>query len=156
GDQKARMDNFAYTTENELAAMRAAKRLGAGYVALVKARLASVRQAPNTKALLETVPSEFRSDPRYPFPPIPQPRREEKYPEAAQIMLSVTRDAARLYNLDEWWVERRLIARKMLDMTEFKTAYLIARDAALPNRDIYKTEQEFTAGWIALRFLNDP
>ncbi|WP_204306737.1 hypothetical protein, partial [Klebsiella pneumoniae] len=38
----------------------------------------------------------------------------------------------------------------------YKTAYLIARDAALPNRDIYKTEQLFTAGWIALRFLNDP
>ena len=37
-----------------------------------------------------------------------------------------------------------------------RNAYLIARDAALPARDIYKTEQEFTAGWIALRFLNDP
>src|SRR5216684_3020070 len=27
---------------------------------------------------------------------------------------------------------------------------------AIPARDIYKTEQEFTAGWIALRFLKDP
>ena len=71
-------------------------------------------------------------------------------------MLSAPRDPARLYNLDEWWVERRLLARKMIDSSEFKTAYLIARDAALPSRDIYKTEQEFTAGWIALRFLNDP
>ena len=44
----------------------------------------------------------------------------------------------------------------MLDIGEHRTAYLIARDAALPSRDIYKTEQEFTAGWIALRFLNDP
>jgi soluble lytic murein transglycosylase len=44
----------------------------------------------------------------------------------------------------------------MLDIGEYRTAYLIARDAALPARDIYKTEQEFTAGWIALRFLNEP
>ena len=44
----------------------------------------------------------------------------------------------------------------MLDVGEHRTAYLIARDAALPSRDIYKTEQEFTAGWIALRFLKDP
>ena len=44
----------------------------------------------------------------------------------------------------------------MIDAGEYRTAYLIARDAALPARDIYKTEQEFTAGWIALRFLNDP
>jgi soluble lytic murein transglycosylase len=49
-----------------------------------------------------------------------------------------------------------LLARKMLDGNEPRTAYLIARDAALPQKDIYKTEQEFTAGWIALRFLNDP
>src|SRR3954465_1382904 len=44
----------------------------------------------------------------------------------------------------------------MLDSGENRNAYLIARDAALPARDIYKTEQEFTAGWIALRFLTDP
>src|SRR5260370_8162253 len=44
----------------------------------------------------------------------------------------------------------------MLDIGEHRTAYLIARDAALPARDIYKTEQEFTAGWISLRFLKDP
>jgi soluble lytic murein transglycosylase len=35
-------------------------------------------------------------------------------------------------------------------------AYLIARDAALPSRDIYKIEQEFTASWIALRLLKYP
>ena len=71
-------------------------------------------------------------------------------------MLSAPKDAARLHNVDEWWIERRLLARKMLDIGERRTAYLIARDGALPARDIYKTEQEFTAGWIALRFLTDP
>jgi len=156
GDQKARMDAFAYTTENEAAAIRAAKRLGAGYVALVKARLASVRKAANAKTLLEAVPRELHGDTGYVFATIQQLRREEKYPEAAQLMLSAPRDPARLYNLNEWWIERRLISRKMIDLGEYKTAYLIARDAALPTRDIYKTEQEFTAGWIALRFLNDP
>ena len=156
GDQKARMDNFAYTTENELAALRAAKRLGAGYVALVKARLASVSRAPNAKALLEAVPYELRSDTGYLFARIQQLRREEKYAEEAQLIMSAPRDPNRLYNLDEWWIERRLAARKMIDLGEYKSAYLIARDAALPTRDIYKTEQEFTSGWIALRFLNDP
>ncbi|MCJ9736497.1 lytic transglycosylase domain-containing protein, partial [Bradyrhizobium sp. PRIMUS42] len=37
GDQKARMDTLLYGSENE-AALRAAKRLGAGYIALAKAR----------------------------------------------------------------------------------------------------------------------
>lgn len=155
GDQKARMDTLLYGSEHE-AALRAAKRLGAGYVALAKARIASFRKAPNTRALLEQVPRELHSDPGFIFSKIQLLRREEKFAEAAQLMLSAPKDPGRLYNLDEWWIERRLLARKMIDTEEFRSAYLIARDAALPTRDIYKTEQEFTAGWIALRFLNDP
>jgi soluble lytic murein transglycosylase len=156
GDHKARMDKLLYTTENEAAAMRAAKRLGAGYVALAKARLAAVKKAENTKALLDAVPHELHGDAGYLFSKIQLLRRDEKFTDAAQLMLGAPKDAARLYNLDEWWVERRLLARKMIDAGEYRSAYLIARDAALPTRDIYKTEQEFTAGWIALRFLNDP
>ncbi|MDA9392938.1 lytic transglycosylase [Bradyrhizobium sp. CCBAU 45394] len=155
GDQKARMDTLLYGSENE-AALRAAKRLGAGYIALAKARIASVKKAPNARALLEAVPRELHNDPGFLFSKIQLLRREEKFAEAAQLMLSAPKDPNRLYNLDEWWIERRLLARKMIDTEEFRSAYLIARDAALPSRDIYKTEQEFTAGWIALRFLNDP
>jgi peptidoglycan lytic transglycosylase len=154
-DHKARMDLLLYGTETE-AALRAAKRLGSGYQALAKARIAVTRKAPNSKALLDAVPSELHSDPGYMFSRIQLLRREEKFVEAARLMLAAPRDPGRLYNLDEWWIERRLLSRKMLDVGEHRTAYLIARDAALPARDIYKTEQEFTAGWIALRFLNDP
>jgi soluble lytic murein transglycosylase len=155
GDQKARMDLMLYGSE-QAAAMRAAKRLGSAEVALAKARLACNHKASNTRALLEAVPSELHGDAGYIFCKIQLLRREEKFAEAAQLMLNAPRDPGRLYNVDEWWVERRLLARKMLDIGERRTAYLIARDAALPARDIYKTEQEFTAGWIALRFLNDP
>ena len=153
GDQKARMDSMLYGSEQE-AGMRAAKRIG--QVALAKARNAAYRKASNTRALLDAVPRELHGDPGYMFSRIQLLRREEKFQEAAQLMLAAPRDPHRLYNLDEWWVERRLLSRKMLDVGEHRTAYLIARDAALPSRDIYKTEQEFTAGWIALRFLHDP
>jgi soluble lytic murein transglycosylase len=155
GDHKARMDLLLYGSEQE-AALRAAKRLGGNQVALAKARMAAYRKAPNTKALLDAVPHELHGDPGYIFSKIQLLRREEKFAEAAQLMLSAPKDPGRLYNLDEWWIERRLLSRKMLDVGEHRTAYLIARDAALPARDIYKTEQEFTAGWIALRFLTDP
>ena len=155
GDQKARMDLLLYGSEHE-AAMRAAKRLGSSEVALAKARIAAYRKASNTRALLEAVPRELHGDPGYVFSRIQLLRREEKFTEAAQLMMGAPKDPGRLYNLDEWWIERRLLSRKMIDVGEHRTAYLIARDAALPARDIYKTEQEFTAGWIALRFLNDP
>ncbi len=32
----------------------------------------------------------------------------------------------------------------------------MARDAAPPTKENYRVEHEFTAGWIALRFLKDP
>jgi len=155
GDHKARMDFFLYGSEHEVA-LRAAKRLGASQVALAKARIAAYRKASNTRALLDAVPRELHGDPGFIFSQIQLLRREEKYAEAARLMLGAPKDPGRLFNVDEWWIERRLLSRKMLDVGEHRTAYLIARDAALPARDIYKTEQEFTAGWIALRFLTDP
>src|SRR5438105_6153841 len=156
GDHKARMDTLLYGTEQEAGGMRAAKRLGSGHVALAKARIAANKKSSNLRTLLDAVPQELHSDPGYMFARIQWLRREEKFHEAAQLMLAAPKDPNRLHNLNEWWIERRLLARKMLDVGEHRTAYLIARDAALPSRDIYKTEQEFTAGWIALRFLKDP
>jgi soluble lytic murein transglycosylase len=121
GDQKARMDSLLYGSEHE-AALRAAKRLGAGYVALAKARIASYKKAPNTRALLEAVPHELHNDAGFMFSKIQLLRREEKFAEAAQLMLAAPKDPNRLYNLDEWWIERRLLARKMIDTEEFRTA----------------------------------
>ncbi|MEZ5820024.1 MAG: lytic transglycosylase domain-containing protein [Xanthobacteraceae bacterium] len=156
GDHRARMDALLYGNESEAAGMRAARRLGSGHVALAKARIAANHKGGNLKALLNAVPRELHADPGYLLARIQMLRRDDKFAEAAQLMLSAPKDPARLHNLNEWWIERRLLARKMIDTNEFRTAYLIARDSALPSRDIYKTEQEFTAGWIALRFLNDP
>lgn len=155
GDHKARMDLLLYSSDHD-SALRAAKRLGAGHMALAKARIAAFKRASNTRAMLDAVPRDLQSDPGYIFSRIQLLRREEKFEDAARLMLAAPKDPGRLYNLDEWWIERRLLARKMIDVGEYRSAYLIARDAALPARDIYKTEQEFTAGWIALRFLKDP
>src|SRR5260221_4791707 len=109
------MDNLLYGTEQEAGGMRAAKRLGSGHVALAKARIASNRKASNAKALLEAVPSELRGDTGYIFSKIQLFRREEKFAEAAQLMMSAPKEPARLFNVDEWWIERRLLSRKMID-----------------------------------------
>ncbi len=155
GDHKARMDMLCYGSDSD-GALRAARRLGAGYVALARARIAAAKRDSNAKALLSSVPSELQSDPGHIFARIQLLRRDDKIVEAGQLMLSAPRDQSRLHNVDEWWIERRLVARKLLDIGQPRLAYQVARDAVLPDRDIYKTEQEFTAGWIALRFLNDP
>jgi soluble lytic murein transglycosylase len=154
-DHKARMDALLYGDSYE-AALRAARRLGDDEVALAKARIAVARRASNARALLEAVPRALHGDAGYMFSKIQWLRHNDHVEEAGRLMLAAPRDPARLYNLDEWWIERRVLARALLDIGDYRSAYVIARDAALPSRDVYKTQQEFTAGWIALRFLKDP
>ena len=61
-----------------------------------------------------------------------------------------------LADLNQWWQEARILVRKLLDDGDLRTAYRIARDAAPPPRGYFRADQYFTAGWIALRFLDDP
>jgi soluble lytic murein transglycosylase len=154
-DHKARMDYLLFT-DDTAGAMRAAQRVGPAQVAIAKARAAVDDKAGNAKALLDAVPQEAHGDASYLYGRIQHLRRADKIAEATQLIMRAPRDPAKLGNPDEWWIERRLVARKLLDLGDHQSAYAVARDAGLPARDVYKTEQEFTAGWIALRFLNDP
>jgi soluble lytic murein transglycosylase len=61
-----------------------------------------------------------------------------------------------LQDTDEWWRERRVLARKLLDLGKFQTAYQVVRDAARPATESYRADFHFMSGWIALRYLNDP
>src|SRR5205807_7425448 len=136
--------------------MQMARRLGAVEMAIARARAAVITKAGNAGQLLDAVPEEGRGDPGYMFSRIQWLRRNERIPEAVGLLLAAPRDPAVLHNLDEWWIERRLICRKLLDLGDPQTAYQMARDAVPPPRENYRGEHQFTAGWIALRFLNDP
>jgi soluble lytic murein transglycosylase len=154
-DHKARMDRRFYDDDTD-AGMRMARLLGGTELAIGKAREAVSDKSSKAHALLEAVPAEARHDAGYLFSRAQWLRRNDKFAEAAKLMLSAPRNAAQLHNLDEWWVERRLIARALLDAGDHQTAYRIARDAVSPPKELYRAEHEFTAGWIALRFLKDP
>jgi soluble lytic murein transglycosylase len=155
GDHKARMDRRLYAEDIE-EATRSAQRLGASQVALTKARAAVVNKAPNAKALLDAVPADARNDAAYIFAMAQWLRRNDKIAEAAQWMLKAPNSHAAIHDPEEWWTERRLLARKLLDIGEPQTAFRISSAAALPEKEHPKVEALFTSGWIAFRFLNDP
>ena len=114
-DYKARMERRLYANDNETA-MRMARRLGGADLAIAKARIALNGKAGNAKALLAAVPADAHHDPGYIFAKLQLLRREDKIAEAGQLMLTAPRDPGRIYDTDEWWVERRLLARKLLDI----------------------------------------
>ena len=70
-------------------------------------------------------------------------------------MLKAPRDKTALVDPDEWWTERRVLARELVDHGDIKTAYQIvaAHSAEQPNNIV---DAEFHAGWYALRGLDDP
>jgi soluble lytic murein transglycosylase len=152
-DDKARMDGRLYVGDDD-AAMRAAEHLDAGNVAIAKARIAVNRNAGDAKDLLASVPTAAQHDPGYVFSLIQYLRHTNNIKDAAAWMLAAPRDSNELINTDQWWIERRLIARKLLDLGDGRTAYEIADGAATPTTENHRAEQQFTAGWIALEFLH--
>jgi soluble lytic murein transglycosylase len=154
-DDKARMDARLYLGDDD-AAMRAAHHLDAANFAIARARAAVNRKSPDAKDLLASVPTAVQHDPGYMFSLIQWLRHNDKIKDAAQWMLAAPRDPDQLINLDQWWLERRLIARKLLDLGEAKIAYEIAAAGAPPPTENYRADQQFTAGWIALEFLHQP
>ncbi|MBO0755317.1 MAG: lytic transglycosylase domain-containing protein, partial [Bradyrhizobiaceae bacterium] len=153
-DDKARMASRFYANDND-AALRAAERLGGMDLAIAQAWMAVNTKAANANTLIEAVPVSAREDAGYMFSRVQWLRHNNRIAEAGQLMLTAPRDPAQLYDVDEWWIERRVLARKLLDIGESKSAYLIVRDAAQPTKENYRVDQMFTTGWIALRFLHD-
>ncbi|MDQ0506934.1 lytic transglycosylase domain-containing protein [Xanthobacter agilis] len=154
-DHKLRADRFSYKPDTERA-LRAASRAGSDVVALTKARLAIARKEPNGSALLAAVPFTLANDPAYLFAKAQLLRRADKPQEAARALLGGAAEAEANADPDEWWIERRLVARELLDAGDPQTAYKVAATGVTPKADNYRAEQQFTAGWIALRFLKDP
>jgi soluble lytic murein transglycosylase len=154
-DDKARMDIRLYAEDDD-AGLRAAHHLDSDEFAIAKARAAVINKAGNAKALLEAVPAAAQHDAGYMFSRIQWLRHADKVDEASRWMNAAPHDPAVLHDVDQWWVERRLVARKLLDAGDYKLAYETANDAAPPINENYRSEQQFTAGWIALRFLHEP
>ena len=154
-DDKARMD-VRFDLDDAEAGLRAARQLGDTALAIAKARAAVAEKSPKANALLDEVPAAARQDPGYIFSRAQWLRRLDKVSEAARWMTGAPREAEKLGDVDQWWIERRLLARKLLDLGDSKLAYQVANGAATPNNENYRAEQQFTAGWIALRFLRDP
>jgi len=154
-DHKARMDQRFYAEDVE-AGMRAANRLGGDELAIGRARAAVIKRLNNAKALLDAVPVNARRDPGYVFARVQWLRKENKPAEAGKLILTVPQDPETLVDLNQWWVERRLLVRTLLDDGDPHTAYRVAREAAVPPQGNYRVDYYFTSGWIALRYLHDP
>ncbi len=150
-DHRFRMHKLLYNDRVRAAERVAAK---AKQFSLAKARAAVIRKQSNAGRLLEAVAPSSKLDTAYFFARIEYARRSGKYTKAANLLLQAPRDPSLLVDPDEWWIERRVVSREMLELGKPRLAYRIAAEhSAQSARDII--DAEFHAGWYALRFLND-
>lgn len=156
-DHKARMDMLLYNGESS-AALRVAKRLGGNEIKLAEARVAVSRRSKSAGSALDRLPEDVRTDPGYVLSRVQWNRRAGKDEFAAKLLIDADIDDDQLVDPDEWALERRIIARELLETgnpEHIKTAYeLVSRHAA--ESAIDRLENEWHAGWIALRYLKDP
>jgi soluble lytic murein transglycosylase len=154
-DHRARMDRRIGAKDFGMA-MRAAKRLGDDEVAIVKACAAAEANSSNGGALLDGVPGEARRDLGYALCRLHWLLRHDGVTAAVKLVLASPREDLPNQDTDEWWRERRVLARKLIDLRDPETAYRVVHEAAPPANPYYRAEFHFMAGWIALRFLGDP
>ena len=155
-DHRARMGKRIGAKDLD-GARRAAKLLGGDDdLAIVKACAAVRGKADKAKDTLDAVAAEARGDLGYTLCRIQWMLAEKRIDDAARLMLAAAPETMALQDTDQWWRERRMLARKLLDEGKFQTAYDVIRPAATPANDYYRADHHFMCGWIALRYLDDP
>jgi len=154
-DHRARMDK-RIGAKDLAGAKRAAQHIGSDEVAIVKACAAVRGKADKALDALDAVPTEARQDLGYKLCRIQWMLAQNKIDDAARLMMAAAPETMALQDTDQWWRERRSLARKLLDQGKFLNAYQVIRPAAAPDNEYYRADYHFMCGWIALRYLDEP
>ncbi|NOZ32149.1 MAG: lytic transglycosylase domain-containing protein [Alphaproteobacteria bacterium] len=119
---------------------------------LALARIAVSRRAGNAGALIDRVDPAYRDHPLFAFSRA-QLAADKKAPAAAVKFLNSARGV--LPEPNQWWFERRRLVRQLLVAGDAPNAYRAAAGFT-DGSDGRLVDANLHAGWIALRFLNDP
>lgn len=118
---------------------------------LVVARAAVSRNDADAKALLDRVDASMQGNPVFIFSRAQRARQFELWASAVD-WLARAPDAPPA--AEEWWYERRLLVRRLLDLGQPALAYRAAAEYEQGPAGRL-VEASFHAGWIALSFLDD-
>ncbi|CDX41585.1 putative soluble lytic murein transglycosylase [Mesorhizobium sp. SOD10] len=150
-DHRYRMERMFYA-DRPASALRVAGLAGAQ--PLADAWAAAGKGDKNAAKLLKAVPAAQRSA-GYFFAEAEYLRKQQKFADAAAVVMKAPTNRDSLVDPDAWWVERRVLSRELVDQGDMKTAYKIVSMHAAES-PANAAEAEFHAGWYALRGLNDP
>ena len=128
--------------------------LGHGYPELANARIALAKRRKNVDGLIQKVPSYLQNDAGLLFERL-RWRRKNNLDVGAIEILHRAPDPSLVQNPEDWWQERHIIIRRLLDKKQYTSAYLLA-EKHMQTDGLPFAEAEWLAGWLALRFMNKP
>lgn len=133
-------------------ATRMLSKVDSGRRALALARMQLRTGAAGVDDAVARVPPQLQGDAGLIYERIRWRRTKDRTAEATELLLRHRLDAAqpRL-----WAIERQILARRALANRRFSEAYRIVSAHAIGEGAEF-AEAEWLAGWLALRFLNDP
>ncbi len=126
--------------------------LSPAQVSLANAAIAVMRETSNAARLVDQVDPHYRDHPLFWWIRAQYAFHHDNMPRAAAMLGEA---AGPLPEAAEWWYFRRKIARQALAERDYRTAYRAAAGYT-EGPEGRVVDANFHAGWIALRFLDDP
>lgn len=152
-DHRARLDHLLWW-QSYSAARRLFPYLDKDDQLIASARM-DLAVGRSKQASLAPVPRKHLDDPGLIYEQARRFRKADMEKEARDILKKAPKDEARLGRSDKWWTERGLLAREAMEERLFGEAYdLAAHHVASSGVDF--AEAQWLAGWLALRYLDDP
>ncbi len=131
-----------------------ARVLEGGYPALTEARIALAEQTGNVTALINRVPPNLKRDPGLLYERLRWRRRHDLDFAAMEILHDMPAQNE-IQNPDEWWLERHIIIRRLLEQKRYDSAYLLASEHGQKQGLAY-AQAEWLTGFLALRYQKRP
>ncbi|MBV1886080.1 MAG: transglycosylase SLT domain-containing protein, partial [Parvibaculaceae bacterium] len=123
--------------------------------AIAKTRISLMRRNKSASTSLLNLPKHLRNRPDILYDEARYLRRKGQEDQALPILLTTPGQPHQQKGANQWWVERKIMARKALAKGRYQEAYKLAKEHAHV-AGLNFADGEFLAGWIALQYLNQP
>lgn len=153
-DSHKRRFNVTLHNGQHTQAQAIASVLGKGYPALAEARIALAGGAAGVDTLVSRVPPHLQNDPGLALERLRWRRKKDMDFRAIEILHNAP-SADLIANPDDWWRERHILARRLMERKQYDSAYLLVSKHGLKEGASY-AEAQFLAGFLALRFADKP
>jgi soluble lytic murein transglycosylase len=154
-DHSDRVDGLLWR-DDRASAQRILNRLGSADRAVALARIAlQTRRSKGLSKTLAAVPASRRDDPGLLHDRVRYMRRAGRPEDALPLVLRLRGVDAPSFAREALATEQRLFIPRLLRSGQRSAAYRIASEHGLTSGETF-ADREWLAGWLQLRFLNDP